>query len=130
MERLTEKMVPKPLRPIRILQFGEGNFLRGFVDYMIGFHRAVKHADVSCSICLNLIKIVSDDDEKLIPRDLTQKRNDLGGGGGIEVSSRLVGKDNGAVLCQGARNNGSLLLSARKPASLLMHVGRKPHAVQ
>lgn len=35
MERLTEKMVQKLLRPIRILQFGEGNFLRGFVDYMI-----------------------------------------------------------------------------------------------
>ena len=35
MERLSEKTVSKPRRPIRIVQFGEGNFLRGFVDYMI-----------------------------------------------------------------------------------------------
>ncbi|MBE5893431.1 MAG: tagaturonate reductase [Lachnospiraceae bacterium] len=35
MERLTKKVVPKSHRPIRIVQFGEGNFLRGFVDYMI-----------------------------------------------------------------------------------------------
>ena len=35
MERLSKKMVQKPEHPIRIVQFGEGNFLRGFVDYMI-----------------------------------------------------------------------------------------------
>ena len=28
-------MAPAPERPIRVLQFGEGNFLRAFVDYMI-----------------------------------------------------------------------------------------------
>ena len=31
---ISEK-VRKQERPIRVLQFGEGNFLRGFVDYMI-----------------------------------------------------------------------------------------------
>ena len=31
---ISEK-VCKQTRPIRVLQFGEGNFLRGFVDYMI-----------------------------------------------------------------------------------------------
>lgn len=29
------KEYPKPKRPIKIVQFGEGNFLRGFADYMI-----------------------------------------------------------------------------------------------
>ena len=35
MERLNAKMTGKVERPIRVVQFGEGNFLRGFVDYMI-----------------------------------------------------------------------------------------------
>ena len=35
MVRLTSAMAPAPERPVRVLQFGEGNFLRAFVDYMI-----------------------------------------------------------------------------------------------
>ncbi len=35
MNRLTSAMVPAPERPVRVLQFGEGNFLRAFVDYFI-----------------------------------------------------------------------------------------------
>ena len=35
MDRLTAKLAPAPARPIRVAQFGEGNFLRAFVDYMI-----------------------------------------------------------------------------------------------
>lgn len=35
MEMISRKMTGKKERPIRILQFGEGNFLRAFVDYMI-----------------------------------------------------------------------------------------------
>ena len=35
MERLNAKMTGKKMRPIRVVQFGSGNFLRGFVDYMI-----------------------------------------------------------------------------------------------
>lgn len=35
MERISKKMTGKKDRPIKVLQFGEGNFLRGFVDYMI-----------------------------------------------------------------------------------------------
>ncbi len=35
MERLTAAMKDAPVRPVRVLQFGEGNFLRAFVDYMI-----------------------------------------------------------------------------------------------
>ena len=35
MELLNKKKTGKAERPIKVLQFGEGNFLRGFVDYMI-----------------------------------------------------------------------------------------------
>ena len=29
------KDLPKPARPVRVIQFGEGGFLRGFVDWML-----------------------------------------------------------------------------------------------
>ena len=35
MELLSRSKTGKKVRPIKVLQFGEGNFLRGFVDYMI-----------------------------------------------------------------------------------------------
>lgn len=35
MEMLNKKKTGKKERPIKVLQFGEGNFLRAFVDYMI-----------------------------------------------------------------------------------------------
>ncbi len=35
MERLTAAMAPAAARPVKVLQFGEGNFLRAFVDYFI-----------------------------------------------------------------------------------------------
>ncbi len=35
MERLTAAMAPAPVRPVKVLQFGEGNFLRAFADWMI-----------------------------------------------------------------------------------------------
>ncbi|MDE5802414.1 MAG: tagaturonate reductase [Lachnospiraceae bacterium] len=35
MERLNKAISGKKERPIKVVQFGEGNFLRGFVDYMI-----------------------------------------------------------------------------------------------
>ncbi len=35
MDRLNAALAPAPARPVRVLQFGEGNFLRAFVDYMI-----------------------------------------------------------------------------------------------
>lgn len=35
METLSKAMTGKKARPIRVVQFGEGNFLRAFVDYMI-----------------------------------------------------------------------------------------------
>ncbi len=38
MEELNKKTVSKPGLPVKILQFGEGNFLRAFVDWMI--HKA------------------------------------------------------------------------------------------
>ena len=35
MDRLNAKLMTAPERPVRVMQFGEGNFLRAFVDYMI-----------------------------------------------------------------------------------------------
>lgn len=35
MEILNRKITGKKERPVKVVQFGEGNFLRGFVDYMI-----------------------------------------------------------------------------------------------
>ena len=35
MKELTGELFPQIQRPIKVLQFGEGNFLRGFADYMI-----------------------------------------------------------------------------------------------
>ncbi|MBR2824632.1 MAG: tagaturonate reductase [Clostridia bacterium] len=35
MERLNASVAPAPSRPVKVLQFGEGNFLRAFVDYFI-----------------------------------------------------------------------------------------------
>lgn len=36
MKKLNRQTVPNlPIRPVKIIQFGEGNFLRGFVDWMI-----------------------------------------------------------------------------------------------
>lgn len=35
MEKLSKKIEKKQSRPIKIMQFGEGNFLRAFVDYII-----------------------------------------------------------------------------------------------
>ena len=35
MNYLNREMIDKKERPVRVLQFGEGNFLRGFADYMI-----------------------------------------------------------------------------------------------
>ncbi len=35
MELLNKEMTKKQQRPIKVVQFGEGNFLRAFVDYMI-----------------------------------------------------------------------------------------------
>ncbi len=35
MEILNQSIVKKEARPVKVMQFGEGNFLRGFVDYML-----------------------------------------------------------------------------------------------
>ena len=35
MDRLNKAMTGRQVRPVKVVQFGEGNFLRAFVDYMI-----------------------------------------------------------------------------------------------
>ncbi len=50
MERLNAAMVPAAERPVKVLQFGEGNFLRAFVDYFIDI--ANEKADFNGSVVL------------------------------------------------------------------------------
>ena len=35
MQQLTRTSLERPTRPVTILQFGSGNFLRGFADWMV-----------------------------------------------------------------------------------------------
>ncbi|MFA6813391.1 MAG: tagaturonate reductase, partial [Bacteroidaceae bacterium] len=35
MKALNKKTAPKTIRPERIIQFGEGNFLRAFIDWIV-----------------------------------------------------------------------------------------------
>ena len=35
MDRLSATLAPAPQRPVKVLQYGEGNLLRAFVDYFM-----------------------------------------------------------------------------------------------
>ena len=50
MDRLTAAQAPGVSRPVKVLQFGEGNFLRAFVDYFIDI--ANEKADFNGSVVL------------------------------------------------------------------------------
>ena len=50
MDRLTAAITPAANRPVKVLQFGEGNFLRAFVDYFIDI--ANEQTDFNGSIVL------------------------------------------------------------------------------
>ena len=50
MNRLNASMAAAPARPVRVLQYGEGNFLRAFVDYMIDI--ANEKTDFNGSVAL------------------------------------------------------------------------------
>ena len=50
MDRLNATMAAAPARPVRVLQYGEGNFLRAFVDYMIDI--ANEKTDFNGSVAL------------------------------------------------------------------------------
>ena len=91
-------------------------------DRMICLHGAVKNADMPGCMLGHLVEIMRNNDQKLLRRNLLEQSNDLLGGLGIQVSGRLVREDDGAVLRKGARNHRSLLLSARKLASLMVGV--------
>ena len=50
MDRLNANLTPAPARPVKVLQFGEGNFLRAFADWMIDI--ANEKTDFNGSIVL------------------------------------------------------------------------------
>ncbi len=45
MKMISKESIGKASRPIRVVQFGEGNFLRAFVDYMIDIANEEKYFD-------------------------------------------------------------------------------------
>ena len=47
---LNRRRISEPARPTRIVQFGEGNFLRAFVDWMI--HRMNQQADFNTGVAV------------------------------------------------------------------------------
>ena len=92
------------------------------MDHVIRFHSTIENADVSGGIILYLIKVMCYNDQKLILGDLTQKLDDLLGGCRIKVSGRLVCENNRAIFSKRTCYDSSLLLTAGKLASLLLHV--------
>ena len=97
---------------------------------MVGLHRTIENADVAGGVFLHLLEIVGDDDDQLVAGDLTEKLNDLFRGLTVQVSRGLVAEKNGGILGQGAGDDGSLLLTARELASLVVNVSFKTHAAQ
>ena len=51
MKELNKTTVERPERPVRILQFGEGNFLRAFVDWQIDIANEKGVMDAGIAIC-------------------------------------------------------------------------------
>ena len=53
MKALNKETAPKTQRPERIIQFGEGNFLRAFVDWII--YNMNQKADFNSSVVVVLL---------------------------------------------------------------------------
>ena len=102
----------------------------GGLQHMVGFHGPVKNPDMAGGAVLHLLEIVRDHNQQLVPRDLPQELDDFLRRDRIQVAGRLVGQNDGAVLCQRPGNDRALLLPAREPASLLAQVVRHAHAGQ
>ena len=59
MDRLNAAMFPAEKRPVKVLQFGEGNFLRAFVDYFIDIANEKGVTD-ACIFVDTLVDRISD----------------------------------------------------------------------
>ena len=97
---------------------------------MIRLYGAVENADVAGGVILHLLEVMGDDDDQLILGHLTEQLNDLSGGLTVQVTRGLVAKEDGGILGQGAGDDGSLLLTARELASLVVDVALQPHAAE
>ena len=54
-KQLNKSAVEKAVRPVRILQFGEGNFLRAFVDWQIDIANEKGVMDAGVAVCQPII---------------------------------------------------------------------------
>ena len=48
--QLNQTLVPGKKRPVKVLQYGEGNFLRAFIDYMIDVANEKGVTDMSVAV--------------------------------------------------------------------------------
>ena len=97
---------------------------------MVGFYCAVEDSYMSCGAIFYLLEIMGHHDKQLISGDLAQQLDYLGGGSAVKITRRLVCENYGAILGKCAGDYRSLLLSARKTASLLVYMGRKSNSVK
>ena len=85
MELLNKTTANKPSRPERIIQFGEGNFLRGFVDWII--LEMNEKTDFNSSVVILPGRAGSKSIEKHIPQDYLYHLNLQGKSNGKTVDS-------------------------------------------
>ena len=50
MNILNNSLIKREKRPIKVLQIGEGNFLRGFIDYFIAYLN--ENHNYNCGVCV------------------------------------------------------------------------------
>ena len=74
LQQLNKTTVGKPERPVRILQFGEGNFLRAFVDWQIDIANEKGVMNTGVAICQPIL----DPEQKVLGMiDLMNKQDNL-----------------------------------------------------
>ena len=73
-KELNKSTVAKPERPVRILQFGEGNFLRAFVDWQIDIANEKGVMNAGVAVCQPIL----DPERKVLGMiDLLRKQDNL-----------------------------------------------------
>ena len=71
MELLNRKKTGKVERPVKVLQFGEGNFLRAFVDYKM----CIRDRDTAVHETKAEVENILPSDSKMQRQDVSVKEN-------------------------------------------------------
>ena len=88
--------------------------------------------DADHALCLlGKLLIVRDQNNRCAAfMQFMEQSHDVVSGFRVEVSRRLVGKQNGRIGCEGSCNGNTLLLSAGQFGRLVFGAGRKADALQ